>query len=41
MNRERLRLLRHHARARAVTEFSWDNERLRLLGVYDRLATRM
>ncbi len=41
MNRERLRLLRHHARARAVTEFSWDSERLRLLGVYDRLATRM
>lgn len=40
MNRERLRLLRHHARLRAVTEFSWDNERLRLLGVYDRLAAR-
>ena len=41
MNRERLRLLRHHARARAVTEFSWDSERLRLLGLYDRLAARM
>lgn len=41
LDRPRLRRLRHSARQRGCTEFSWETERRRLLAVYEALASRI